>query len=74
MADCPSLPKCPFFNDSMATKPATAEMMKNSYCRTDNTHCARWMVAQALGKAAVPMNLFPAQADRAEQIILAGQG
>ena len=73
MADCPSLPKCPFFNDSMATKPATAEMMKNSYCRTDNTHCARWMVAQALGKEAVPMNLFPAQADRAEQIILAAQ-
>jgi hypothetical protein len=71
MPDCPSLPKCPFFNDHMASRPATAEMMKSTYCHGDNRDCARWMIATALGKPAVPLDLFPSQVDRARALIQA---
>jgi hypothetical protein len=53
----------------MADRPATAEMMKKTYCRTNNAECARWMVASARGKEAVPPDLFPNQTDRARAII-----
>ena len=69
MPDCPSLLKCPFFNDTMTTKPATADIIKKSYCRGDNSQCARWMVASALGKEAVPSNLYPSQADQARELL-----
>jgi len=69
MPDCPSLPKCPFFNDHMAGRPATSEMMKVAYCHGDNSHCARWMIATALGKPAVPQDLFPSQVDRARALL-----
>jgi len=44
-------------------------MMKKKYCKTDNSTCARWMVANKLGKPAVPKDLFPNQADRAAALI-----
>jgi len=69
MPECPSLPRCPFFNDHMATRPATADMMKKTYCRTDNAGCARWLVASTRGKEAVPADLFPNQVDRARVIV-----
>lgn len=69
MAACPSLPRCPFFNDHMAGRPATADMMKHSYCESDNSHCARWMVASSRGKEFVPGDLFPNQVVRARAII-----
>lgn len=72
MADCPSLSGCPFFNDHMANRPVTAEMMKKHYCRSDHSQCARWMVASRLGRPAVPANLFPDQADRARAILSGG--
>lgn len=65
MIDCPSLPKCVFFNDRMSRTPATAESMKKRYCRGDNSQCARWMVASAKGGAAVPGDLYPNEHDRA---------
>jgi hypothetical protein len=69
MSDCPSLPQCPFFNDMMPSRPAMASMMKQAYCKTDNGECARWVVAQARGKEAVPKDLYPSQMDRARQIV-----
>jgi hypothetical protein len=69
MADCPSLPKCPFFNDKMAERPAMAAMMKRNYCQTDNTHCARWMVFQKTGPGTVPANLYPNQIEDARALL-----
>lgn len=69
MADCPRLAKCPFFNDQMADMPSMAGIIKQRYCRTDNTHCARFMVAEALGPEAVPSDLYPSQVDRAKAIL-----
>jgi len=69
MADCPSLPKCPFFNDRMANKPALAAMMKKSYCQGDNSQCARWLVSKAKGGPAVPADLYPNQIENVAALI-----
>ena len=69
MADCPSLPKCPFFNDRMANRPAMAAMMKKNYCQTDNSGCARWMVAQVKGGPAVPSNLYPNEQEKVAALL-----
>jgi hypothetical protein len=69
MPDCPNIAKCPFFNDRLASKPATADMMKKAYCKGDHAICARWIVCQKLGGAQVPGDLFPSMADRAKTLI-----
>lgn len=69
MSDCPSLAKCPFFNDKMSAIPTTATMMKKRYCQGGNSNCARWVVRAALGPTAVPEDLFPNQMERAKSLI-----
>jgi len=67
MADCEKIAKCVFFNDKMSHKPATAEVMKNNYCRGNKVQCARYQVAVS-GKP-VPPDLYPSQTQRAGAII-----
>lgn len=69
MAECESLPKCPFFNDKMANKPATAQIMKNQYCLGDSSACARHQIKVAAGSDKVPGDLFPAQTERVPGIL-----
>ncbi|HNY32136.1 MAG TPA: hypothetical protein PKO15_14730 [Fibrobacteria bacterium] len=69
MSECPSLPRCPFFQDKMANKPATANLMKSKYCQTDNSQCARWKVSQAKLPGGVPADLFPNEWERASQLV-----
>ena len=69
MAECECLPKCPFFNDRMATKPATAQLMKRQYCLEDNSQCARYMVRKAQGADLVPSDLYPTQIERVKVIL-----
>lgn len=69
MADCELIAGCIFFNDKMANKPATANMMKASYCKGNFKDCARYMVCKALGKEKVPGDLFPSQLDRAQALL-----
>jgi hypothetical protein len=69
MANCPSIEKCPFFNDRMVGMPAMAAMMKKRYCEDNHLKCARFMVRSAKGPEAVPPDLFPNQLDRAETLI-----
>jgi hypothetical protein len=72
MAECEVLSGCVFFNDKMANMPGTSAGFKRQYCQGDNSTCARYMVLKALGKAKVPVDLFPNQEDRAREIIAAG--
>ena len=67
--DCECLAGCPFFNDRMASKPATSELYKLQYCKGDFDSCARHMIFKGLGKESVPGDLFPNQKDRALQIL-----
>jgi hypothetical protein len=69
MPECVCLSGCPFFNDKMRDMPATAAMMKTRYCLGDNTQCARFMVFSVLGREGVPTTLYPAQVERARQIL-----
>ncbi len=69
MADCECLPKCPFFNDRMISKPATAQLLKNQYCHGDNSGCARHQVFLAIGSAGVPADLYPVQVDKVAEIL-----
>lgn len=72
MADCECLPKCPFFNDRMEAMPSMNEIYKEKYCHTDNSACARYLVLKALGRERVPLDLYPHQVARAEEIIAQG--
>lgn len=71
MAECECLPTCPFFNDRMADKPATAQILKNQYCLGDNADCARYRVKVAAGSKNVPSDLLPSQTDRVKGILTA---
>ena len=69
MASCECLAGCPFFNDKMEMMPAMSNMYKKNFCLSDYSDCARFMVFKTLGKPSVPVDLFPNQKERAEQII-----
>lgn len=59
MANCEMLPTCPFFNDRMDLKPGLTALYKARYCRGDNSECGRHIVFVALGRAAVPCDMYP---------------
>lgn len=65
MADCPNTRTCPFFNDQMAGKPATANLLKRSFCSSQYVDCARYIVCIALGGPKVPSDLYPNMKSRA---------
>ncbi len=69
MAECEYIDSCPFFNGLLEDKPVEIEDLKNEYCRTNNLHCARYMVAMALGKDKVPENLYPHEKDVAYSLL-----
>jgi len=71
MAECECLPKCPFFNDRMANKPATAQLMKNQYCLGDSTDCARHQVKVVAGSENVPADLYPGQTEKVKGVLAA---
>lgn len=69
MADCEMIAKCIFFNDKMENKPATANMMKEKYCKGSFKECARYNVCKRLGKEKVPLDLYPSQHDKATELV-----
>jgi len=71
MAECNSLPTCPFFNDRMPDDGAAGLLYKMKYCHADFEHCARHQVEAALGKEAVPATLYPNMHDRARELLSA---
>lgn len=69
MADCECLAGCPFYYDRMENMPGDSEFYKGKYCKGDSAECARHQVFEAYGKGRVPVDLFPAQVERAREII-----
>lgn len=67
--ECDCLPACPFFNGRMQNMPTMSEMLKQRFCRGEPDACARCMVVKTLGRAAVPFDLFPDEAERARELI-----
>ena len=73
MANCDCLAACPFFNDRMKDMEGTANLFKARYCQGDFMRCARHLIKEALGKPAVPADLYPNQQERAQQVIAAAR-
>ena len=71
MSECPRLPGCPFFNDKMTHMPTTADMVKDKYCREQYLACARYRVAEKLGKENVPKDLYPNDSAGADTLLQA---
>jgi hypothetical protein len=69
MSECELLEKCPFFNDKMAKMPFAANSLKQIYCKSNYSICARYMIAKSYGREYVPIDLFPNHERRAEEII-----
>ena len=69
MEECELIGKCPFFANRMSALPTVAKMMKKRYCEGDKGDCARYRLAESIGKNCVPANLFPHQMDIANDII-----
>lgn len=67
MDECERLKNCPFFLGKMANMPATAELMKNRYCRSDYEKCARYILFKA--NINVPADLYPDEIDVAQEIL-----
>lgn len=60
---------CIFFNDQMQGKPAMLALYKAQYCHADNSQCARYTVYLALGRDAVPRDMYPNDRLRALRVV-----
>ncbi len=66
---CERLSGCPFYNEKMPIDKGLGAVYRKKYCEMDNSACARYLVAVAVGPQAVPLDLFPNMTSRADQII-----
>ncbi len=73
MTGCELLPTCPFFGDRMKYTDGLGALYKQRYCVGDHSTCARYMVFKRLGRAAVPEDLYPNMASRAQEILAASK-
>jgi hypothetical protein len=60
---------CSLFIDLNEKRPALLKKIKEKYCDSDFSACARYMVFKALGPGHVPRYLFPGHATEACKII-----
>ena len=69
MEPCSLTEGCIFFNDKMANMPSMADMYKKRYCKGDFAQCARFRVFSVQGRENVPVDLYPNDSDRADNIL-----
>lgn len=73
MSDCERIGACPFFADQLGNMmPQLVTLMKREYCHGEWPDCARLHVFKALGRDAVPEDLYPNQQLRARDLIGSG--
>ena len=72
MPECELIKDCEFYNNRMENMPAYSYMLKEGYCRIDNTFCAIYRVYKAFGRENISSNLFPDQLVIAKRIIAKG--
>lgn len=70
MSQCNRIATCPFFNEKLPVMPLVKNMLKNDYCRSNSSICARHILSETLGDSHVPEDLFPNRYDKAEDIML----
>ncbi|MEL4105238.1 hypothetical protein AAFA46_00135 [Oscillospiraceae bacterium WX1] len=67
--ECVRLSACPFYNDKLPINSGLGAIFKKKYCMDRSNACARFVVSQQLGPAAVPDTLYPGMLDVAYQIL-----
>lgn len=69
MNECEKFDRCQFFLQIMPGMPQTSKLVRNFYCRSNYTQCARYRVGKALGPQAVPDNLSPGDSLQADLLL-----
>ncbi|MDF1568823.1 MAG: hypothetical protein RQ801_00825 [Spirochaetaceae bacterium] len=69
MSHCEFIENCLFFLENLAEKPVQIEELKTKYCENNNLNCARYMIAQAVGKEVMPPDLYPNEKTVAYKVI-----
>jgi hypothetical protein len=59
MKTCEFRSACGLYNDLEARRPITLESIKEEYCDTGYSECARYMISKARGPNNVSKYLFP---------------
>ena len=70
MSDCELLKGCLFFDDKLKNMLKASDMMKKMYCKWLYTKYARYKIAIAMGRNAVPKDLFPGDHKRSSEILI----
>jgi len=71
MPDCNKLNQCQFFSTQLRILPKTTAALRQKFCHSDPSQCARLQVAQS--GLPVPKDLYPNETARARRILLGGQ-
>ncbi len=66
---CENLKGCIFYNDKMDIESGLGQLYKRKYCEGDKALCARYIIANEIGKQNVPADLYPNMHERAEKIL-----
>jgi hypothetical protein len=69
MSECEFLTKCSFFSDQMAKKSIYSDTIKQNYCKTNPSSCARYLVGIKLGIDKVPSDLWPNNMETAKRLV-----
>ncbi len=59
MKTCEFRPSCGLYNDLKSRRPITLESIKEEYCDTNYSECARFLVSKVHGPVNVSKYLFP---------------
>ena len=69
MRMCENTETCPFFNSDVGYSPELNHAMKERFCMSDSSECARYLAAAAVGLPNVPADLLPTDYVRLEAIL-----
>jgi hypothetical protein len=70
VGNCRFIKLCPILNAGASSIPATErESYRRDYCKADHLACARYLVATAIGRDNVPIDLIPPESARAYKLM-----
>ncbi len=73
MPKCEKIATCPFFTSDAGYSPELNKAMRERYCFTDNSECARLHAIERFGVGNVPTWLLPTDHDQLEALEDRGQ-
>ena len=69
MPVCQLTENCIFFNEHMPVKSSLLDNYRKYYCGNNFHSCSRYIVKESLGIDYVPIDLFPHQQERVDEVI-----